>query len=202
MDKKGDSKRKYFDNLAEKWDKIVSHDREKLNKIISHLNVERGQEILDVGTGTGILIPLLSKKLQDKGHITAIDISPKMIQKAKEKYPQKEYPNVKFIISDILKFDFKKKYDLIILYSCLPHIKQKKQLIQHLSKGLKDSGKLVIAHSESREKINKRHRNMNTIISGDLLPKSEEIKALMIKMNLEVIKISDNESMFLVIAKK
>lgn len=35
MDKKGDPKRRYFDNLAETWDKIVSHDGKKLSKIIS-----------------------------------------------------------------------------------------------------------------------------------------------------------------------
>lgn len=74
---------KYFDDIAQKWDEIVKHDYSKIDFVLDMLDMAEGDKVLDVGTGTGVLIPLLLKRVGDKGSITAIDISKEMLKVAK-----------------------------------------------------------------------------------------------------------------------
>jgi ubiquinone/menaquinone biosynthesis C-methylase UbiE len=69
----------YFNNAAETWDskfqtpKLLSF----LEKLVLQFNLKRGQHVLDVGTGTGVLIPYLTKVLGPSGSVTALDFSEK-----------------------------------------------------------------------------------------------------------------------------
>jgi tRNA A58 N-methylase Trm61 len=50
---------------------------ERLGKIVAAAGIGIGDFVLDVGTGTGILIPLI--QLYEPGHIYACDLSRKML---------------------------------------------------------------------------------------------------------------------------
>ncbi|MEJ2248355.1 MAG: class I SAM-dependent methyltransferase [Candidatus Lokiarchaeota archaeon] len=160
----------YFDEKAEEWDNYAIHDAPKVEKILDKVSLKKGDTVLDVGSGTGILIPYITEKVGKEGRITAIDISEKMIAISKQKHPKSKFSNVEFINNDIMNIEFTKLYDVIICYSCFPHFSKKMKLIEHLSKGLKKGGKLIIAHSESREKINNRHKEIEQLGSEHLLP--------------------------------
>ena len=42
--------------------------------------------MLDLGTGTGVLLPYIAEKIGTAGHITAVDYSAGMLSRAKEKF--------------------------------------------------------------------------------------------------------------------
>ncbi|NMA65489.1 MAG: class I SAM-dependent methyltransferase, partial [Clostridiaceae bacterium] len=67
----------FFNSMAQRWDIFCRHDKEKIDFILNLLNIKYGSRILDVGTGTGILIPFLINKVGDQGEITAVDFSEK-----------------------------------------------------------------------------------------------------------------------------
>jgi release factor glutamine methyltransferase len=69
--------------------------------------------ILDIGTGTGCIDVVLSKKLINT-EISTIDISDKALSLAKENYEINNVNNVELINNDIFKYIPDKKYDLII----------------------------------------------------------------------------------------
>ena len=71
------------------------------------------KDILDVGTGTGCIDIVLSKKL-DKVSIDSIDISKYAIELAKENYNENNVTNVTAIVSDVFKYEPDYKYDLLI----------------------------------------------------------------------------------------
>lgn len=173
-----------FNLLATTWDLHINKSKETINAIFSYANIEKGKDILDVGCGTGVLIEdYLEAKVNS---ITAIDISDKMIEIARNKYP-----NVNFKCIDATKFNDNKLYDAIILYNCFPHFVDKKETIKHLSSLLKENGKLVIAHSNN---INKLMENNNPKISE--LIKADEIKKIL-STYLKDIKQIDNDHMYL-----
>lgn len=182
--------KKFFNNLADKWDEMCNHDDDKLKKIIELSSVNEGSKILDVGTGTGILISYLLKTSPQK--ITAVDIADNMIAVAKNKYKD---CRVEFIAEDVMKYN-EHRYDYIFLYSVYPHFSDKETLICHLSGLMNTGGKLIIAHSESKEKINEVHKNRKHVCN-DMLPSGEETAKVMSK-HLKICKVIDDDEMYYV----
>jgi predicted RNA methylase len=68
---------------------------ERLEKIVPYGKINRGNTILDVGSGTGILIPIIKK--YGPRWIYACDLSVAML----EQLSSKKYPNVETIVADV-----------------------------------------------------------------------------------------------------
>jgi len=180
--------KEFFNQIAFKWDQICNHSEEKLRKIIEWSSVAKNATILDVGTGTGVLISYLLET--SPAQIVALDIAENMIAVAKQKYKS---DRVEFIVSDIFEYH-QKSFDYIFLYSVYPHFEDKDALFMHLSKLMKKDGKIVIAHSESKEKINARHAE-NEAVRSHILPPVEITSRIMSKYFM-VCKKVDNQEMY------
>ncbi|SHE98186.1 class I SAM-dependent DNA methyltransferase [Caloramator proteoclasticus] len=183
------NQREFFNRLAPIWDEITKHDEKKIDKILKLIDIKDNLNILDVGCGTGILESFLLK--YNPNSITAVDISEKMIDVAKSKY---NYSKINFIAQDIM--EHKGLYDLIIIYSAYPHFSDKNALINHLSNMLNKGGKLVVAHSDSREKINSVH-SRHQEVKEDRLPPAIETANIFSKY-LYVNLVIDNDEMYIV----
>jgi len=48
-------------------------------RVIAHARLSLGEQVLDVGTGTGIIIELAAPIVGPGGHVAGIDISPEML---------------------------------------------------------------------------------------------------------------------------
>jgi len=187
--------REYFNNLADKWDQICHHDEKKLNRIIELTGVKTNAKILDVGTGTGVLVKFLLATSPAK--IVAVDIAERMIAVAQKKYPNES--RVDFKVADIREFK-EKGFDYIFLYSVYPHFDDKEGLFNHLASLLNEDGKIVIAHSESKEKINARHGE-SQIVKNDLLP-AAEVTSLLMSKYFSIEKVIDDDEMYYLLGKK
>lgn len=148
----------FFDSLAENWDDTNILDSAVLEKIIDIAGISENKRVLDAGCGTGVLIPFFLKR--KVSHITAVDISEKMIRKAKEKYPDKE---ISFICSDILSFDSDEKFDCVMVHNAFPHFLNQEKAIEKLKDLTSCGGTLTVAHSISRSAVLKCHKNVPEI---------------------------------------
>jgi demethylmenaquinone methyltransferase/2-methoxy-6-polyprenyl-1,4-benzoquinol methylase len=193
--------RDFFNERAEKWDKITIHNLEKVQYIADLLEIKSNDKILDVGTGTGIMIPFYEKYLVD-GSVVAVDYSERMIEVAKSKYPKKQHPLVSFLVSDVYDLNFESQFDLVVCYSCFPHFVDQPLAIQTCCKALKKGGRLVVAHSDSAKKINGVHMEGGVEIENDFLPSMEHLKKMLNESGLSVTFERDDESYFICIAKK
>lgn len=172
MDKKQVAE--YFDNLADVWDINMIKIQPKIDEILDRAGVTEGRYVLDVACGTGVLISDYVKRKVSK--CVAIDISDKMIEKAKSKFSQ--YENVEFLCGDAEVFDFKDKFDCIVIYNAFPHFVDRDKLFKNLSKCLKPDGRITVAHGMGRKALLKHHsgsaKNVSTV-----LPEIEEMTDLM-----------------------
>ena len=181
----------FFDRLAPNWDTEMIRNDNVIKTILDNAGVASGKDILDVACGTGVLIPdYLSRNVAS---VTAIDISPKMIEIAQSKFLYKlrssdnsgkglenvERPdtggnfkstNLSIICGDVESYDFEKQFDSIVLYNAFPHFPDPDRLISVLSEKLKPNGILTIAHGMSREKINSHHKGSASHVSNGLMP--------------------------------
>lgn len=193
--------RDFFNEKAEVWDEITIHDLEKIQYIIELQGIQSTDKILDVGTGTGIMIPFYEEYLIE-GNVVAIDYSEKMISIARSKYPEKHHPEISFLVSDLYDLKYCEEFDLVMCYSCFPHFVDKPLALQILSKALKKGGRLVVAHSDSADRINNVHMNTGAEVKNDFLPGMEQLKQMMEENGLTVTFTRDDESYFICIARK
>lgn len=193
--------RDFFDSIAKEWDNIIEVNEEKINTLLSKVDIKENDNILDVGTGTGVLIPFL-KNLNTNGIIKGVDISSCMLDIASQKF--KDTQNVSFEALDIENSSLEEKYDKIVLYSMFPHLKNKTNTIKILvENNLNEDGKLIIAHSNSREFLNNMHKEKDKTVSEDRLIPIKDQKALFEQVNLNVLDAyEDDEIYYLVVNKK
>ncbi|WP_422445048.1 class I SAM-dependent methyltransferase [Thermoanaerobacterium sp. DL9XJH110] len=196
------TQRDFFNNLASEWDNKVTHDPFKLAEIINLINLSEGACVLDVGCGTGVLVPYIIEKIGRSGRIVGLDIAEKMVERAREKFPERDFPNVDFVAGDIMNYNSRDSFDFIICYSSFPHFSDKEQSIKKMTSLLNPKGKLIICHSESREKINGLHRSLDKAVSSDILPAGLQVAAYMQSAGLKVETVIDDEEKYVIIGIK
>jgi demethylmenaquinone methyltransferase/2-methoxy-6-polyprenyl-1,4-benzoquinol methylase len=193
----------YFDNAANSWDGRFCTSRllSFLEKLVPQFGIEAGQAVLDVGTGTGVLIPYLAKAVGPSGSVTAIDFSEKMVQACKTKYSHVK--NVKIKVGNIEDAAFPvESFDAVICFGVFPHLEHKEKALQNISKMLKPSGKLVIAHALSSEELKVHHKKVSEHVAHATLPENAEMIQLLEKAGFANIRIKDEPGCYLCVALK
>jgi len=89
-------------------------------------NIEQGSNILDIGCGIGALTYTVSKKARK---IVACDYNANSISIAKRKYSRE---NIQYIIANAIEFEFRDKFDYIILSNVLEHIQDRNIFLEKL----------------------------------------------------------------------
>jgi len=191
----------YFDKLAPIWDKELTRERLKcLGNIVKELGIKPGYYVLDIGSGTGVLLPFLITELGDEGKVVALDFSAEMLIQAQAKnFP----PIVGFAQVDVLAIPLAdNSVDLAICNSAFPHFNDKVKALEEIVRVLRNNGRLVICHTMSREILNRLHQSIGGIVAGDLLPDESQLRGLIKQAGLRVTNFEDGPERYLVIAEK
>ncbi len=191
--------RDFFDENAHHWDEIAIHDLDVVRFLADSLELEGHESILDVGTGTGIMLPFYRERTD--GPVTAVDFSSSMLKVAESKYPAKEY-GIEYVVSDVYEYSPNKTFDVIVCYSCFPHFEDKPGAIAHLASMLPKGGKLMISHGCSRDHINRVHENGGEVIREDHLPDMPHLRAMIEENGMNTFAEFDDDRMFGIVAVK
>jgi demethylmenaquinone methyltransferase/2-methoxy-6-polyprenyl-1,4-benzoquinol methylase len=185
----------FFDRLAPQWDADMVRNDEIISTILDNAAVTEGKDVLDVACGTGVLIPDYMKR--EVASVTGIDISPKMAEIAKAKFPQ---PEVTILCGDVEAAEFEKPFDCVVVYNAFPHFPDPERLIALLSGLLKPGGTLTVAHGMSREKIDAHHHGAASHVSNGLM--SAEDLAAIFEIHLTVTTVLSDDRMYQVGGRK
>jgi ubiquinone/menaquinone biosynthesis C-methylase UbiE len=111
--------------------------REVANEVTEQIQSGR---ILDIGTGPGYL-PIEIAKLNSSLHIVGIDLSPKMIEIAKENARRKGAKNVTFELADANELAYENdSFDFILSTAALHHWRDRKKIFNNINGVLKKGG--------------------------------------------------------------
>lgn len=138
----------YFNKRAKIYDRalergfIVSAVRKQEDAaFLTLLGRCDGDVVLDAGCGTGHHVRYLLER--GAKHIVGMDVSSRMLEIARKKF--REHDNVEFYRSDILKFEYPKKFDKIISIGVLDHMKDPSPYLAFFHRHLKKNGILIIS---------------------------------------------------------
>ena len=136
----------FFNTCADNWDNIRQTNPAILEKLMNLADIPAGTTVLDVGSGTGVLIPYLHAQMGACGKITAVDFSKNMLAKAQEKFCNLN--NLNFLVGDILEMDLPQNfYDVVICLNFFPHLHtRKEEFLRKMNCALKNGGRSEEAH--------------------------------------------------------
>lgn len=190
---------RYFDQLAEQWDDLRAANPSKIKRLVAMAGITNGDQVLDIGCGTGVLVPYVKEAIGDSGRITAVDFSANMIAKAKEIH--KDIEGVDFFTGDIMDFDRDQPFNKIVCFNFFPHVSDKQAFLIKLRGLLADDGFLVIMHDLSRNMVNGIHEGSD-VVQNDRLPPGEKLAELLETLSYLVMDVFDDDEIYFIRAIK
>ena len=140
------SSKKYFENVAEKWDEM----RQSFFSVnvretaIEVANVEKNKIAADIGAGTGFI----TEGLIERGvKIIAVDQSEAMINKMKDKFREKDSIDYRIGESENLPIE-NDSVDYVFSNMYLHHTESPLKAIREMARILKKEGTLVITDAD------------------------------------------------------
>jgi len=193
----------FFNQAAENWDKEYNSPKLQafLKQFVQSFGILADQHVLDVGTGTGILIPFLREVVGSKGIITGVDYAHSMVDICKTKYTQ--FPNVSIMVANVENLPFRDTlFDAVTCFGVFPHLDNKKVTLHQFHRVLKSKGKLIIAHALSSEEIKNIHKSAHPVVVKDVLPNKKTMWELLNQANFTGIQIVDKKGSYLCTSTK
>lgn len=135
-----------WDKWAEDFDtKTVRYDflRSVQLGVVSLLDLKENVSMLDIGCGTGWALGQAAKRVDNKGTFVGIDLSDKMIEKAKENF--KDRDNFQFIKANAEDIPLEdSRFDYIICTNSFHHYLHQDKALKEMYRLLKPGGKIHI----------------------------------------------------------
>ena len=126
--------------------------RQKPKDLVAAMGLKPGMTVADVGTGVGYMLPFLSDAVGSNGHVTAEDIFPDFLEKARQRATSQKLSNVAFILGtpDDPKLPAN-TFDAILMLDVYHHVDFPAKVLASLREALKPDGRLVIVEYHKNE---------------------------------------------------
>ncbi|MDP2932275.1 MAG: arsenite methyltransferase [Chloroflexota bacterium] len=113
---------------------------------VAMASLKEGDIVLDLGSGAGIDCFLAAHKVGKNGRIIGVDMTPEMIEKARENASKGNYTNVEFRLGEIENLPVAdSSVDVIISNCVLNLVPDKKRAFSEAFRVLKPSGRLMVS---------------------------------------------------------
>jgi len=184
----------FFDRQAETWDlngpdvKTTIHRLEELGELLA---LRPGQDLLEVGCGTGQITAWLADQVKP-GKVTGIDFSEAMLIKARSKAI-----DARFMRRDVCTDSLGQHgYDVVLCFHSFPHFRDKQAALKNIAQALRPLGSLIILHLKGRREVNDFHDGVGGAVEGDHLPNEQEWDRLLEQAGLRRVHLIDRKNLF------
>jgi len=166
---------------------------ERLKQIVAAAEIEAGEVALDVGSGTGILIPLI--RAFRPGRIIACDLSSKMLARL-----QSNYAGVETLQSDVRDVGLpQSSVDVVFINASYPNIADKAGAFSNLSRMAKPGGRLIISHPLGRQFV--QILKQSAPYPLDEFPTRSEVQDLFAPYGFEIASLVDERALYILVLK-
>lgn len=146
-------------NLSEDISKKIGYTDQELGAVPANANLglgcgnpvalaslKEGEIVLDLGSGAGFDCFLAANKVGKKGMVIGVDMTPEMIEKARENAKKGNYENVEFRLGEIEALPVADNSVDIIISNCVINLSpDKNKVFQETFRALKSGGRLMVS---------------------------------------------------------
>jgi ubiquinone/menaquinone biosynthesis C-methylase UbiE len=176
-----------FDRVANYYDRFFGRSSPKAHHIIVEFlkTEERPKRVLDVGSGTGLLLQAILQESAEPQNVFGIDPAPRMVQVARERLPEATF--VQGTVEALPWDDY--EFDLVVSSESFGHWRDQGQGMREIHRVLKPSGLTVIVEHQPPRGI----RRQLFWIAGTLprYRQAKEMANLACELGFEVIASHD-----------
>jgi SAM-dependent methyltransferase len=117
--------------------------------IVRAMELSAGKSVADIGTGTGLFLKPFSEVVGERGKVYAVDISPRLIEFAKERVKRENLTNVEVKLSKIDSTDLAEaSVDIAFVCDTYHHFEDHAAMLQSIRTALRPGGDLVVIDFE------------------------------------------------------
>ena len=134
-----------------KWASVNKGPFQSTKKLVELVDINKGDIVLDVACGTGVVTNEIQKKIGKSGYVIGVDTSSTAIKIAKKWNGVKL--NVNFVNTDAERFSFSKKFDVVTCQYALFFFPNSQKALKNMKNSLKKSGSIGISVHGSKNKV-------------------------------------------------
>lgn len=146
-------------NIAQEISKQIGYTEDDLKTVpeganlglgcgnpVALASLKEGEVVLDLGSGAGFDCFLAAQKVGKKGKVIGVDMTPEMVEKARDNARKGGYENVEFRLGEIENLPVADNYGDVVISNCVINLSpDKNRVFAEAFRVLKPTGRLMIS---------------------------------------------------------
>lgn len=145
--------------VAENISKKIGYTEEELKAVpeganlglgcgnpVALASLKEGEIVVDLGSGAGFDCFLVARKVGKKGKVVGVDMTPEMIERARENARKGNYENIEFRLGEIENLPVADNFADAVISNCVINLSpDKKRVFKETYRVLKPGGRIMIS---------------------------------------------------------